>query len=276
MTGEDVPMAGEDAPVPGEDRSMAGDHAPMTPDDGSKTAAPGDDAPLPEAVIARAVELTHYARRGDDGARTDRDDLLADHGYTARVRTDDATAVLVLHPAEWTDGPLDPDAVDPAAAVEVPLDGGDYDAVDRFNRRVVARVRDRHGPPHAETAAALADYMGNHHATRIDAAGADHLTTFREEYLPRNAWPSDAQLDAVAESVRLTVAAAEELAESGEQLHADAAEPGETVAGSGNGVSGTPESADSPTGPDDGVSGTPEPADSPDQPDDRPSRDESE
>lgn len=173
-----------------------------------------DDGSLPDSVVARAVELTHRARRGDDGARADRDALLADHGYAARVRAE-GDDVLVLHPASWTaDGPDDPDAVDPDAAIEVPLDGGDYAAVDAFNRRVVDRVRERHGEPHGATAAALADYMGNHHAARIDAATADHLATFHEEYLPRNAWPSDEQLAAAAESVRLTVAAAEALTDA--------------------------------------------------------------
>jgi len=230
----------------------------MTADGGATTSAPGDGAPLPEAVIARAVELTHRARRGDDGARADREAVLADHGYTARVRTGDTAAVLVLHPAAWAaDEPVDPDAVNPDMAVEVPLDGGDYDAVDRFNREVVARVRDRHGPPHGATATALADYMGNHHATRIDAASAAHLSTFREEYLPRNAWPSDAQLEAAAESISLAVAAAEELADA--------------PAGSPSG----PPPEGSVAGADEG-SETPRPAGSPTWPDERASRDESE
>jgi hypothetical protein len=164
----------------------------MTPDD--------DGATLPETVVETAADLPRRARRGAEGARAEREALLAEHGFAATVRED----TLVLHPSDWLDGEtVDPDAIDTDDAVEVPLDGGDWSEVAAYNRAVADRVRERHGDPHGATAEAFAAYMNNHHATRIDAATPRQIETFRDDYFRRNAWPSEAQRVALGESIEL-------------------------------------------------------------------------
>ncbi len=50
--------------------------------------------------------------------------------------------------------------------------------------------------------------MGNHYARRLETAGPRECREFLEEYLPRNAWPTEEQLAAAAESVALAFEAA--------------------------------------------------------------------
>lgn len=180
---------------------------------------------LPDDVRAQAEELTLRARQADDEAAARRhcqrrDEVLDEHGYSARVRQGDegigATAageadreMLVLYPDDWLDdGTVRTDRIeDLDRAVEIPLTGpgdpDDWDAVDAHNRRVVARVRDDHGEVHGDNAAAFADFMSNHYAKRIERATEDEIEEFLAEYFPRNAWPSDDQRDVVEESVAL-------------------------------------------------------------------------
>jgi len=171
---------------------------------------------LPEDTIETVERLTRLAREAVDEAeaaayRTERASLLDDYDYTARIREDDTGEVLVCYPAEWVeDGVIRPDRVeDTDRGVEIRLSGpGDpdeWDAVEERNREVVAAVRGDHGEIHGETARALADFMGNHYGKPIADATAGELAEFREEYFPRNAWPSDEQRSLLAESVRLTV-----------------------------------------------------------------------
>ena len=180
----------------------------------------GDDAPLPEAVIDRAEALTRRLRNAiDEGERAayrrERDALLGEHGYDARVRAGETGETLVLHPAAWIDdGTIRTDRIDDTGrAVERPLSGpgsgADWAEIDEHNREIVARVRERHGEVHGETAAAFADFMSNHYAKPIERATPGEREEFRTEYFPRNAWPTDAQRERVAESLRLTVEAAE-------------------------------------------------------------------
>jgi len=107
------------------------------PDDGRTAgdatwdAAPADgDPPLPVDVVTRAVTLTRRLRQAvDDEDRAafgaERDRLLADHGYVARVREDAAGETLVLYPDEWVDdGVVRVDRVeDTGRAVERSLSG---------------------------------------------------------------------------------------------------------------------------------------------------------
>jgi len=176
---------------------------------------------LPADVIDRAERLTRLAREAVDDAeadayRTEREDLLADHGYTARIRTEDTGEVLVCHPREWVeDGVIRPDRIDDVdRGVEVQLSGpGDpdeWEEVEQRNRDVVETVAEEHGEPHGATAAALADFMGNHYAKPIAEATPDELREFREEYFPRNAWPTDEQQSVLDRSVELTVDAADD------------------------------------------------------------------
>lgn len=176
-------------------------------------------AELPETVVDEAVRLTRLARRAtdDDEAaayRADRDERLACHGYAARVRTELDGAVLVCYPTDWVvDGVVEPDRIgDLDRAVERRLDGAgepdEWAALDDHNRAIAQVVKAEHGPVHGATASAFADFMSNHYARRLETAGPGECREFLEEYLPRNAWPTDEQLDRARTSVRLAFEAA--------------------------------------------------------------------
>jgi hypothetical protein len=195
----------------------------MTADDPDDVDDAGDgdaagDGPLPEAVIEEAERLTRLAREAVDEAeatayRQERDELVAGHDYEARVREDDDT--LVLHPEEWlADGTVQVDRVeDVDRGVEVPLSGPgdaeDWATVEAQNRALAETVAETHGEPHGATAHALADFAGNHYAKLVEDLTGDELAAFRKEYLPRNAWPTDEQLDALADSIERIYAAAD-------------------------------------------------------------------
>ncbi|MFC7139508.1 rnhA operon protein [Halosimplex aquaticum] len=170
-----------------------------------------DDLP-PESVVEEAERLTKLAREAivdeeADAYRTDRDERLAANDYTARVREDETRDVLVLHPEEWTeDGEIRTDRIeDVDRGIEVPLsgpgEGDDWEAIEEYNREVVADVREEHGDDHAANVSALADFMGNHYAKPIHDATADELEEFLDEYYRRNAWPTPEQREVVEKSV---------------------------------------------------------------------------
>jgi hypothetical protein len=50
--------------------------------------------------------------------------------------------------------------------------------------------------------------MGNHYARRLETAGPRECREFLEEYLPRNAWPTDEQRSEAERSLRLLFEAA--------------------------------------------------------------------
>ena len=175
---------------------------------------------LPADIQEEVERLTRLARQAvDEGAaaayRDQRAALLADHDYEARIREEDTGDVLVCYPSEWVeDGVIQPDVVeDTDRGVEIRLSGpGDPDEwaeVEDRNGAVVERVRAEHGDAHAATARALADFMGNHYAKPIAEATPEELAEFREEYFPRNAWPTDRQRELLDESVQLAVEKAE-------------------------------------------------------------------
>ncbi|MCL7419097.1 MAG: rnhA operon protein [Halalkalicoccus sp.] len=169
-------------------------------------------AELPDDVVEEATRLTKLARAAVDSDeatayRDHRTELLADHGFSARVREDDATETLVFHPAEWVDdGAIRPDRVENVdRAVEIQVAGpqspDDWDAVERHNRAIAARVREEYGDVHGDNADAFADFMGNHYAKPIEAATPEERAEFVEEYFVRNAWPSEAQTEVVEQSL---------------------------------------------------------------------------
>jgi hypothetical protein len=169
---------------------------------------------LPDEVGEEAERLTRLARDvvDDEEAeayRTRRDELLTDHGYTARIRADDEGDVLVLYPAEWVeDDVVQPDRIDDVdRGVERPLEGpGDaekWEAVETHNRDLARAVADEHGDVHAANVAAFADFMGNHYARPIDDATSDEVREFLTEYYPRNVWPSPEEKSVVEESIAL-------------------------------------------------------------------------
>lgn len=191
-----------------------------SPDDDSAT---DDDTGLPAEAVDEAERITRLARAASDpnevaAHRERRDDLLADHGYVARVRSADGDDTLVLHPSNWLDGDgtVRVDRVDVAEAVEVPLsesgDASRWEETEAHNRTVAEQVAADHGRVHGRNVHALADFLGNHHAKRIEDATPGDLREFLEEYYPRNAWPSDEQRAVVEESVALARETAASLA----------------------------------------------------------------
>ncbi|MCU4718591.1 DUF7108 domain-containing protein [Halapricum hydrolyticum] len=169
---------------------------------------------LPDNVVEEAERLTRLARRasGEEAQayRRDREEILAEYGYTARIREEDDT--LVCHPEEWIDeeGLVRTERIeDLSRGVERPLSGPgepeEWEAVASHNFEVADRVADEHGEPHGETARALAEFANNHYAKPIESLTEAELTEFREEYFPRNAWPSDDQREQLSLSIEYTV-----------------------------------------------------------------------
>ena len=171
---------------------------------------------LPTDVTERAERLTRLAREAVDDAEadaytTERDEILAEYGYTARIRNDETGDVLVCHPVDWVDdGVIRPGRVDDIdRGVEIRLSGpGDPDAwaeIDAENRAVVEAVAEAHGETHGANAALLADFMGNHYAKPISEATPAEIQEFRDDYVRRNAWPTEKQQSVLEQSIRLTV-----------------------------------------------------------------------
>lgn len=171
---------------------------------------------LPPTIRERASRLARTARRADDAERVDtlrerRQALLADHGFTSRVREEDNRAVLVCYPEEWVDGGIvQLDQIESLdRAVEIPLTGAgdpdDWPALAEANREIAERVRARLGDDHGENAAAFATFMNNHRAKHLRESTPEDVEEFLEEYFPRNAWPSAAQRALVEQSVEYTI-----------------------------------------------------------------------
>lgn len=168
---------------------------------------------LPEDVVDDAERLTRLARDAvDDNAadayRTQRDALLADHDHVARYR--DADQTLVCYPEDWLDEQdrVDTETIeDTDRAAEVSLAGrgdqGDYETAAEHNEVLAKRVREAYGDVHGDTADAFATFMSNHYARPMETASDEERAEFREEYFPRNAWPSDEQLAQVEETLAL-------------------------------------------------------------------------
>lgn len=169
------------------------------------------DSPLPEDVVSEAERLTALAADAVDNAakaayRRERDRLVADHDYSARLREEDST--LVLYPAGWTeDGTVQFDRIDDTdRAIEVPLgpqEGDNWAAVEAHNQSIVEAVAEDASALHAKNVRAFADFMGNHYLQPLDTATAEQLTVFYEEYYPRNAWASERQQAVVEASIRI-------------------------------------------------------------------------
>jgi len=177
-------------------------------------------AELPADVVDEAAQLSRLARAAEDPAeaadyRSKRAELLSEHGYAARVRSEVDQPVLVCYPSDWrVDGVVEPDRIEGTErAIERPLTGpGDpdeWEVIEAHNRGIAETVAVEHGDVHGSTAAAFADFMGNHYARRIETAGPRECREFLEDYLPRNAWPTENQLDQAETSLRLVFDAAD-------------------------------------------------------------------
>lgn len=200
------------------------DNDESTSDTDADTAAATDEqterGSLPDEVTDRAETLTRRARGAIDGNEQavyldERDELLAEYDYTARVREGDTGETLVLYPSEWIeDGTVRFDRIsDTARAVERSLSGpgsdAGWDEIDRHNRAIARRISERHGEVHGRTASAFADFMSNHYAKPIEMATPDEREEFRTEYFVRNAWPTGKQRERLEESLRLIADVAE-------------------------------------------------------------------
>jgi hypothetical protein len=173
-----------------------------------------DEDPIPKAVIDRVVTLSRRARAAVDenernAYREERAELLERHGYEARIRDDDTGSTLVLYPTKWVeDGTVRFDRIeDTDRAIERSLSGPgtgeNWDEIDEHNRSIAATVEAHHGDVHGETASAFAAFMSNHYAKPIEDATAAEREEFRQEYFPRNAWPSDEQRERLDRSMEL-------------------------------------------------------------------------
>ncbi|MFW5917563.1 MAG: DUF7108 domain-containing protein [Halorubrum sp.] len=181
-------------------------------------AGDGDRVPdVPVEVVDEAERLTRLARETEDSEaaafyRERRDGLVADHDYVPRLREEDDT--LVLYPDEWMDdGTVRLDRIETTErAVEVSLSGpGDadrYREIAAYNDAVAEAVAETSDDVHADTAERFAAFMSNHYVRAVDDATPDMRAEFREEYLPRNGWPTDEQLAAVDESLSVIEATA--------------------------------------------------------------------
>jgi len=161
----------------------------------------------PEDVVEEVERLTRLARDASgeeaEAHRERRADLLDDYRYRARVR-DDGT--LVLYPDDWVEGgTVDPATIeDTSRAVEISLTAsGEWGDVAEHNRAVARDVAAEHGGVHGENATAFVEFMNNHRARRIETASDADVREFLVEYFPRNVWPTDAQREAVEQSLRL-------------------------------------------------------------------------
>lgn len=171
---------------------------------------------LPADVVDEAISLTIRAldaEEPDDATAYERtrDDILAEQGYSGRVRKEDDAAILVLYPDEWiVDGAVDADRIeDTDRAVEIPLSGpgdpDDFEALESHNRAIADSIERSHGPVHGATARAFADFMSNHYAKPIEEVTPEEIAEFRTEYFPRNAWPSEQQKGRLEETLELLV-----------------------------------------------------------------------
>lgn len=182
------------------------------PDDES-----GGSTDVPEEVVQEITRLTRFMRRVVDDAergayRERRSELLEDYGLTARIREDDTGDVLVCYPEEWVDedGTVRTERIeDLDRGIERPLSGpgnpDDWEAIAEHNRELATAVRRIHGDVHGDNADALAAYMNNHCAKRIETATGEDLRRFRETFFVRNCWPSDEQREVIDNSIAKTL-----------------------------------------------------------------------
>ena len=165
---------------------------------------------VPGEAVDEAERLTRLARRTEDEAaaafyRERRDELVDGYDYVPRLRDEDDT--LVLYPEEWMDdGTVQLDRIETTdRAVEVSLSGpGDadrYREIAAYNDAVADAVAEAHDEVHADTAQSFAAFMSNHYVRAVDDATPDMRAEFREEFFPRNAWPTDEQRAALEESL---------------------------------------------------------------------------
>lgn len=207
---------------------LADDAAPDTaadtdsPTEATESTAGSRVPDIPASAVDEAARLTRLARETEvDTAaafyRERRNELVTSHDYVPRLRESDDT--LVLYPEEWmADGTAQLDRIETTdRAVEVSLSGpGDadrYRAIAAYNDAVADAVADRSSSTHAATADSFAAFMSNHYLRGVDDSTPAMRAEFREEFLPRNGWPTDEQLERVEESLSVIESIAETIEE---------------------------------------------------------------
>ncbi len=156
--------------------------------------------------------MTRLAREVVDDAeadayRTERDEILAEYDYTARIRNDETGDVLVCHPVEWVDdGVIRPERVDDIdRGVEIRLSAPATRTSgqrSRWNRAVVdavtvAQVR------HTRTrSCSLIQGITTRNRSRRRRRRNSGVS---RRLCPRNAWPTAEQRSVLDQSIRLTV-----------------------------------------------------------------------
>jgi len=195
-----------------DEETEKGDGGETEEGDGERDADADDDRvpDVPADTVDEAERLTRLARRTEDEAaaafyRERRDELVTDHDYVPRLREEDDT--LVLYPDEWMDDGRSsstgsrPPTGPSRCRCRGPGDAGRYREIAAYNDAVADAVADAHDAVHADTARSFAAFMSNHYVRAVDDATADMRAEFREEYFPRNGWPTDEQLAVVDESL---------------------------------------------------------------------------
>jgi|APHM01.1.fsa_nt_gi hypothetical protein len=184
------------------------DNLANTDEIGSET----ESTSLPQPVIDEAERLTRLCINATVDAEAtayhdERQSLLDEYGYAARVR--DADDTLVLYPQSWlVDGIAQVDQIDDTdQAIEIslsgPATGADWEDVETTNQAIIDTVREEHGRIHAKNIRAFADFMGNHYLKPVTDATRDERREFLDDYYTRNAWPSEKEAAVVSESIRL-------------------------------------------------------------------------
>lgn len=170
------------------------------------------DKPIPEDIVDKSISLTLRSRNITDENTSEellkkRDNMLKRYDYTARVREEDDT--LVLYPSNWLNkegGKINLREIeDTGNAVEVSLSGPNKDAnwedIEKANSRIVSKVRDEYTDAYAANIRAFADFMGNYYLKKVTEATQEEKTEFKEEYYPRNVWPTEEQLSSLEDSI---------------------------------------------------------------------------
>jgi hypothetical protein len=150
--------------------------------------------------VDEAARLTRVALSGNDDAREERNDLVSERGYDARLRDD---GVLVLYPADWIDedGVVDMEAFDADEAYEVPLDGGGFDDAREKNEALLDEFVEEVDDSVAFNAREFAEFCENHHAVAVEDASQKHVDRFVNDYYVRNVWTNDEVEERVEEAL---------------------------------------------------------------------------
>lgn len=176
--------------------------------DNANNDAENDTPSRDDEWVSEAVRLTRLSRVDESNAEVyieERDSLVGERGYRARVREDDT---LVLYPDDWVvDGTVRVDKIeDKNRALELPLDpeGRAWEEVHDENRSLLESFAESvEDEAHVFNASAFAEFVENHYSISVRDARQKHVREFLDEYYVRNVWPSEDAAGRVGESLSL-------------------------------------------------------------------------